>query len=546
MAGPSPSRQYNVSPSAPLPMNSEGVSWEQLSNTGHHMVADGQIRGLRSDGLRQTTPNITSASRFIEAHGSLPPRVLDPNIFDGTNQFDLAPTTSSPGVAQLPGGMWDIALDPTSAQESDKFQQEVNDVTEEDVDSSEKGFLNLSAIEKTGFKGYDQQSSGIDRPPYKRQKGNETRLFRSGTEINQGIHTSVPALFQIAQYDNIIVAIGPKGGLPVTMDAIVDLNFPQTYCTRDKARQLESIPNMKIRPFPLKKRKTCLTPFGQMTPYEYIKAEVSVASLHVPPISIYITVLNHVNYGRNYMIIGSSFFKEACLQASKAGITQSPLGRDNRDGLEVALTGGLFNSPYQESTGAARPPQLHISTTETQALRARDLVFPNRSLLVPNASNYPGCPSMSGTQTPITMESLSNDSVPAWSSITSVMEEPTLEKSTWLPRGNGPSPSVPIEPISVDNIYATGRHVNQMSNVQESHTIPNPYDASMGFTPLIHINQQSSGTPQVYPTETFAHQPGSQMTQEALTSQASANNKKFDGEQYDFWPYVDEKGGSHL
>ncbi|KAI1633263.1 hypothetical protein F4809DRAFT_644620 [Biscogniauxia mediterranea] len=260
--------------------------------------------------------------------------------------------------------------------------------------------------------------------------------------------TSLASFFKLAQYDIIVVSIKAKDLLPITTTAKIDMNIRDTYCTYNKARDLASLGGIRSMPIPKAKRRPHLTPFGEMTPNECIEAHIEATSLYVPPIPVNILVVKYDNGGRNEVVLGSRFFEEA-RSNTPAGIrtTPSPVVMDCPSRAESISDGDSFQYPYGNPTRTPCVPQLDISVTGPQSYCNSDMLSPNPSLLLPSALNYLRHPIMSGTQSPMTVESSSDFSAPEWSSVTSLMGDSALEKLTWQSGHSRSTPLVTVEPI---------------------------------------------------------------------------------------------------
>ncbi|KAI5922398.1 hypothetical protein F4810DRAFT_711515 [Camillea tinctor] len=91
--------------------------------------------------------------------------------------------------------------------------------------------------------------------------------------------SSLAAFFELSQHDSIDVAIRAKDRSPFTITAKIDKGFQHIYCTGNKGRELTSLTGIKPRSIPEAKQKPHLTPFGEMTPKEYIQAHIGVTSI---------------------------------------------------------------------------------------------------------------------------------------------------------------------------------------------------------------------------------------------------------------------------
>ncbi|KAI5922399.1 hypothetical protein F4810DRAFT_262862 [Camillea tinctor] len=183
-------------------------------------------------------------------------------------------------------------------------------------------------------------------------------------------------------------------------------------------------------------------------------------------------------------------------------------------------------------------PRVDISTAAPQSYHNSDILSPDPSLLLPSAPSYAMYPSLSGTQTPMTIESSSDFSAPGWSSETSLMGDPAFEELTWQSERGGSVPSsVPIQPIDTN-------HIPAQSNVFRDNFPGTQYTR----------NIQAEHMSPKWPSPNIIHHcphPEYAIRRDFGVGQASRpeplkDDQVYNNVTYGPWPNIDAKGGDCL
>ncbi|KAH9907331.1 hypothetical protein F4778DRAFT_721453 [Xylariomycetidae sp. FL2044] len=158
--------------------------------------------------------------------------------------------------------------------------------------------------------------------------------------------------FGLNNNQTLKVMVSWKNTDPIPMDARLNTHFTETFITKGEATRLQ----MKVFPWPKKRRQQYLTPIGWVKPYGYVMLTIDAVFHDINNVEHPVLVLDY-DQGIMFLSIGDKFLVRArAASSSRASARQSSEGNNRAAGVVVPSSAAPMLTAQSSSAAPSSAP----------------------------------------------------------------------------------------------------------------------------------------------------------------------------------------------